>query len=114
MSTPSPGPVRAVTGALSGLADARSYSGATLAATGLGLWALQRYVFKQNLDPGFAADIYALVPGLIGYLAAHLTRQTTTSTQMAPTTQPAPATPLPLTDSTRTQGAVSGPGTSSP
>jgi hypothetical protein len=129
-TTTTPGPVAAVTGAITSLADARSYTGAALAATGLGLWTLQRYVFHGNLDPVLSAEITALIPGVVGFVAAHITRQATTApasaplppvqtgnvkvlpTQMAPTTQPAPAMPLPSAGQTAPQEGASGPGTS--
>jgi hypothetical protein len=82
--------------------DARTYSAAAFAVSGLALWALQRYVFKGSVDPGIAADVNILVPAVIGYTTAHLTRKSTISAPPAPTaTAPTPAVKL-LFPSTQT------------
>lgn len=106
--------------------DARAYSAATMAGTGILLWGLQTYVLKnQPIPAAISADIYVLLPAAAGFVASHLTRKHTTAptpvispvgvpgikiipTQMASTTQTAPATPLPVQDSSTQEGA-SGP-----
>lgn len=57
------------------VADARTYSAAALAVTGLALWALQTYVFRSHSVPSaVTADAYVIIPAIVGYIAAHITR----------------------------------------
>lgn len=68
----------------SSLTDAKNTSAAASAVTGLALWALQTYVFKDNPIPdSLSVLIYAAVPAVVGWVAARFTRAYTTPTQAA-------------------------------
>lgn len=80
---------------MSDLTNAKNTSAAASAVTGLALWALQTYVFKDNPIPdNLSVLVYALVPAAVAWVSAHFTRAYTTPTQAA-TTGPAHTRILP-------------------
>lgn len=79
--------------------DARALTAYTLAATGLVMWTLQTYAFRTGIPAPLAGAVYTLIPGIVGWIASHYTRQSTapsatpTSTPAAPTQSTARGSP---------------------
>ncbi len=53
------------------------------AATSLAMWALSRYVFKGAVPDVVASWMYAIVPGLLTFVAGYFARHTPRETEPA-------------------------------
>ena len=64
---------------------ATAYSGAAGAITGIVLWVLSTYVFRNGGVPApLEGACWVLIPGAVGYISSLLTRKNTSATTVSP------------------------------